>query len=84
MTPTANPAPAETIDIRLLGACAERKARVLAAFDSLAPGACVEVVNDHMPNGLRAHFEQHRPGAYDWRVVEAGPVVFRVEIGRVA
>jgi uncharacterized protein (DUF2249 family) len=50
----------ETIDIRLLGACADRKAHVLAAFDAL------------------------RPGAFAWRVLEAGPVLFRVEIVRVA
>jgi uncharacterized protein (DUF2249 family) len=75
---------AETIDIRLLGACADRKARVLAAFDALAPGAGLFVVNDHMPNGLRAHLEALRPGAFEWRVLEAGPVLFRVEIARVA
>jgi uncharacterized protein (DUF2249 family) len=73
----------ETIDIRLLGACADRKAHVLAAFDALAPGAGLAVVNDHMPNGLRAHLEAQRPGAYAWRVLEAGPVVFRVEIVRI-
>lgn len=74
---------AETIDIRLLGACADRKARVLASFDALVPGASLDVVNDHMPNGLRAHLEEQRPGAFSWRVLEAGPVVFRVQIARV-
>jgi uncharacterized protein (DUF2249 family) len=83
MSTTANLA-AETIDIRLLGPCADRKARVLAAFDALIPGASLNVVNDHLPNGLRAHFEEQRPGAFSWRVLEAGPVVFRVEITRVA
>ena len=73
-----------TIDIRLLGACADRKALVLAAFDALARGESLVVVNDHMPDGLRRHFEQHRPGAYGWTPLEAGPEVFRVEIARTA
>lgn len=77
---TTAAAGAQTIDIRTMGACADRKASVLAAFDALPTGASVEVVNDHMPNGLRTHFEELRPGAFAWKVLEAGPAVFRVEI----
>jgi uncharacterized protein (DUF2249 family) len=73
-----------TVDIRLLGACADRKAHVLAAFDALAPGESLAVVNDHMPNGLRRHFDEQRPGAFGWTALEAGPEVFRVEITRKA
>ena len=73
-----------TVDIRQLGACADRKALVLAAFDALARGESLVVVNDHMPNGLLKHFEEHRPGAFGWAAVEAGPEVFRVEITRTA
>jgi uncharacterized protein (DUF2249 family) len=79
---TTTTTPVEVIDIRRLGACAERKARVTAAFDGLAPGGRLEVVNDHLPNGLRAHLDEHRPGAFGWTVLEAGPEVFRVEIAR--
>jgi uncharacterized protein (DUF2249 family) len=73
-----------TVDIRQLGACVDRKAAVLAAFDALARGGSLVVVNDHMPNGLLRHFEEHRPGAFGWKALEAGPVVFRVEITRTA
>jgi uncharacterized protein (DUF2249 family) len=73
-----------TVDIRLLGACADRKAHVLATFDALAPGRSLVVVNDHVPNGLRRHFEEQRPGAFAWTLLEAGPEVFRVEITRTA
>jgi len=73
-----------TVDIRQLGACADRKALVLAAFDALDRGESLVVVNDHMPNGLRKHFEEHRPGAFGWAALEAGPEVFRVEITRTA
>jgi uncharacterized protein (DUF2249 family) len=73
-----------TVDIRCLGACADRKALVLAAFDALARGESLVVVNDHMPNGLRKHFEEHRPGAFGWTPIEEGPEVFRVEVTRTA
>jgi uncharacterized protein (DUF2249 family) len=73
-----------TVDIRRLGACADRKALVLAAFDALAHGESLVVVNDHLPNGLRKHFEEHRPGAFGWAALETGPEVFRVEITRTA
>jgi uncharacterized protein (DUF2249 family) len=69
-----------TVDIRMLGACADRKATVLATFDALACGERLLVVNDHLPNGLLRHFEEQRPGAFGWTLVEGGPEVFRVEI----
>ena len=80
MGSTASP----TVDIRQLGACVDRKAAVLAAFDALARGDSLVVVNDHMPNGLLRHFEEQRPGAFGWKPLETGPVVFRVEITRTA
>ena len=73
-----------TVDIRLLGPCADRKATLLATFDALPAGASLIVVNDHLPNGLLRHFEEHRPGAFGWAALEAGPEVFRVEITRTA
>ncbi len=80
MSSTTSP----TVDIRQLGACVDRKAAVLAAFDALGRGDSLVVVNDHMPHGLLRHFEEHRPGAFGWKPLEAGPVVFRVEITRTA
>lgn len=79
-----SPTTPSTVDIRRLGACADRKALVLAAFDGLARGESLVVVNDHMPNGLRKHFEEHRPGAFGWTPIEEGPEVFRVEVTRTA
>jgi uncharacterized protein (DUF2249 family) len=76
--------PSPTVDIRRLGACADRKALVLATFDALGHGESLVVVNDHMPNGLRKHFEEHRPGAFEWAALEPGPEVFRVEITKTA
>ena len=77
-------APTCTVDIRCLGNCTDRKAHVLATFDALATGESLVVVNDHMPNWLRRHFEEQRPGAFAWTALEDGPEVFRVEIAKTA
>jgi uncharacterized protein (DUF2249 family)/hemerythrin-like domain-containing protein len=82
MTPSAPPIP--TVDIRTLGACADRKAHVLAAFDALAGGECLVVVNDHRPQGLLRHFQAQRPGQFEWSPLEEGAEVFRVEITKRA
>jgi len=77
-------APTHTVDIRCLGNCTDRKAHVLARFDTLPNGESLVVLNDHMPNGLRRHFEEQRPGAFVWSPLEDGPVVFRVEITKTS
>jgi len=69
-----------TVDIRTLDGCVNRKAAVLDTFDALEQGDCVEVVNDHLPRGLLAHFEEQRPGRFEWTSIEEGPEVFRVRI----
>jgi uncharacterized protein (DUF2249 family) len=76
-TTTAAP---PVVDIRQMGPCVERKACVLAAFDALGRGESLIVVNDHLPRGLRAHFDEQRPGLFEWRMLEEGPYVFRVQI----
>jgi uncharacterized protein (DUF2249 family) len=76
----ASALPRPTVDIRVLGACADRKAHVLAAFDALATGDSVVVVNDHKPKGLLLHFQEQRPGQFEWSPLEEGPEAFRVEV----
>lgn len=71
------------IDIRTMGPCVERKAHVLAAFDSLGSGESLIVVNDHLPRGLYTHFQEHRAGLFRWRSLEDGPVTFRIEIEHI-
>ena len=57
---------------------------MLSVFDTLRPGESLIVVNDHLPNGLRRHFDEQRPGAFAWNLIEGGPEVYRVEIRRLA
>jgi len=78
----SEPSVPQIVDIRVLGPCVERKAHVLGLFDALAPGASLVVVSDHLPNGLRRHFEELRPGLFGWAILEQGPRTFRVEITR--
>jgi uncharacterized protein (DUF2249 family) len=76
-------APTRTVDIRCLGTCTDRKAHVLDTFDGLTQGESLVVLNDHLPNGLLRHFEEQRPGAFRWTLLESGPAVFRVEIVKI-
>ena len=69
-----------TVDIRTLEGCVNRKACVLETFDALDQGESVEVVNDHLPRGLLSHFQEQRPGRFEWTSIEEGPKVFRVRI----
>jgi uncharacterized protein (DUF2249 family) len=69
-----------TVDIRTLDGCANRKAAVLDTFDALEQGDSIEVVNDHLPRGLLIHFQERRPGRFEWTSIEDGPEVFRVRI----
>ena len=74
----------QEVDIRLLGDCVDRKARVLSTFDALGDGESVVVINDHLPRGLLAHFEELRPGGFAWITLENGPEVFRVRITKTS
>ncbi|MCG6928410.1 MAG: DUF2249 domain-containing protein [Acidobacteria bacterium] len=69
-----------TVDIRTLDGCVNRKAAVLDTFDALEQGDSIEVVNDHLPRGLLIHFQEQRPGGFEWASIEEGPEVFRVRI----
>lgn len=74
-------ADADVLDVRALPP-RERHSRIFAAFDRLAPGTHFVLVNDHDPKPLFYQFAAERTGAFTWRVLEAGPEVWRVEIGK--
>lgn len=54
---------------------------IFEAFDGLAAGESMLLINDHDPKPLRFQFEDTRNGLYTWDYLEQGPV-FRVKIGR--
>lgn len=71
-----------TVDVRSL-IPRERHPLIFRTYDALAPGEVFELVNDHDPRPLYFHLVAER-GNIDWRYLEEGPQVWRVQIGRKA
>ena len=62
----------------------ERHPLIFNTFDALAAGESFELVNDHDPKPLYYQLQAERPGQLDWRYLEQGPAVWRVQVGRAA
>lgn len=62
----------------------ERHATIFAAFDELAAGHTLEIVNDHDPRPLYHQLQSRAPGAFSWDTLQDGPDVWRVSITRLA
>ena len=76
--PNSNPV---ELDIRIVSPRA-KPPPLLRPFDALKNGESFVLVNDHDPAPLRYQFEATRTGQYTWEYLEAGPVVWRVSIGK--
>jgi len=72
-----------TIDVRQI-APRDRHATIFSTFERLAPGAALEIVNDHDPKPLHYQFQAERPGTFAWTYLEDGPDVWRVAIQKLA
>jgi uncharacterized protein (DUF2249 family) len=73
----------QTLDVRTL-APARRHETIFATYGALQPGSGFVLLNDHDPKPLRYQFEAEHAGRFTWDVLEAGPAVWRVRIGRPA
>ena len=71
------------LDVRVIPP-PEKHPAIFETFDGLAAGESFILVNDHDPKPLRYQFEAEHPGTHAWRYIDEGPVVWRVEITRVA
>ena len=69
------------LDVRTL-APAQRHETIFAAYGALSPGAGFVLVNDHDPKPLRYQFEAEHTDEFTRDVIESGPEVWRVRIGR--
>lgn len=74
---------ANALDLRDI-APPQRHALIFGAFDALAPGQVLELVNDHDPRPLNEQFQMRLPGQFSWSYLEKGPAVWRVQIGKSA
>jgi uncharacterized protein (DUF2249 family)/hemerythrin-like domain-containing protein len=71
------------LDVRAL-APAQRHEKIFATYGALGAGTGFVLLNDHDPKPLRYQFEAEHAGRFTWEVLEAGPTVWRVRIGRPA
>lgn len=69
------------LDVRVIPP-REKHPTIFRAFDSLASGQALLLVNDHDPKPLRYQLMAERPDAFDWTYEAEGPEVWRVRIGR--
>jgi uncharacterized protein (DUF2249 family)/hemerythrin-like domain-containing protein len=69
------------LDVRDLSP-ARRHETIFAAYEALQPGEGFVLINDHDPKPLWYQFEAEQAGRFTWDSLEAGPMVWRVRIGR--
>lgn len=68
-----------TIDVRRI-APFERHGLIFERLGALAPGEALQLISDHDPVPLRAGIERQWPGQFECAHLDAGPVLWRLEI----
>jgi uncharacterized protein (DUF2249 family) len=58
----------------------ERHPKIFNTFDGLKKGEMMVLINDHDPKPLKYQLDVERMGHLDWKYVEQGPEVWKVEI----
>ncbi len=61
----------------------EKHPAIFSAFDGLASGEKMVLLNDHNPAPLNYQFQFERPGQFTWTPVTEGPEEWRIEIGKI-
>ncbi len=74
---------AATVDARVLPV-PQKHPTIFRAFDGLAVGETMLLINDHDPKPLYYTFAAERAGEVEWRYLESGPEVWQVAIRRIA
>lgn len=72
-----------TLDIRNI-APRERHLMIFTRFEALQPGQSLQLINDHDPKPLHDQFQIRSADGFSWDYLEAGPDVWRVQIGKKA
>jgi uncharacterized protein (DUF2249 family)/hemerythrin-like domain-containing protein len=75
--------PETNLDVRALPP-AQRHPLIFETFEGLSSGESFVLVNDHDPRPLYYQFFFERKGQFTWDHLEAGPLVWRVRIGKPA
>src|SRR5574341_1140537 len=74
---------AATVDARVLP-IPQKHPTIFRAFEGLMAGEAMLLVNDHDPKPLYYQFAAERTGQFEWRYLESGPDVWKVQIRRIA
>src|SRR5574341_724383 len=74
---------AATVDARILP-IREKHPTIFRTFEGLKSGETMLLVNDHDPKPLYYQFAAERTGQFEWRYLESGPDVWKVQIRRIA
>jgi hemerythrin-like domain-containing protein/uncharacterized protein (DUF2249 family) len=72
-----------TVDARILP-IPQKHPTIFRTFEGLPVGQAMLLVNDHDPKPLYDQFAAERTGQFEWRYLENGPEVWKVEIRRTA
>ncbi|HZY63024.1 MAG TPA: DUF2249 domain-containing protein [Edaphobacter sp.] len=79
---SASPPASEELDLREVPRPL-RHPLVFRKLDGLSMGESFVLVNDHDPIPLNRQIEQMRPGQAQWKYLQRGPEIFRIEVRRV-
>jgi len=58
----------------------ERHPKIFNTFDGLKAGEMMVLINDHDPKPLKYQLDAERTGQMEWKYVEQGPDIWKVEI----
>jgi len=75
--------PMSVVDVRTI-APRERHPLIFQTFDGLDAGEAFLLLNDHEPKPLYYQFLHERENQFTWDYLEAGPDVWKVQIGKRA
>ena len=62
----------------------EKHPTIFSTFEALNIGETFQLLNDHDPKPLYYEMEAERKGTFEWKYVEQGPEVWRVNIKKIA
>ncbi|OOM71040.1 hypothetical protein CLPUN_50320 [Clostridium puniceum] len=68
-----------TIDVRIYEK-GHKKDIIFKAFEELAIGEIMELINDHDPRPLYQQFILNFPEHFKWEYLEQGPEIWRIAI----
>jgi uncharacterized protein (DUF2249 family) len=60
----------------------EKHPTIFKAFDALASGEIMQIINDHDPKPLLYQFMMERAEQFTWEYTEEGPEIWKVTISK--